>query len=124
MADNTKKKKEEPVEEGLPIWMATFADMMTLLFAFFVLLFSLSSPDPVKVSKMQDGMGDQPELKSFNASLLLKPIMLIRTKSDTNVNINEDLWSAIPEYSMEISASTNQGLKQLVEKVVSRLNDL
>ncbi len=64
------------------------------------------------------------ELKSFNASLLLKPIMLIRTKSDTNVNINEALWSAIPEYSMEISASTNQGLKQLVEKVVSRLNDL
>lgn len=64
------------------------------------------------------------ELKSFNASLLLKPIMLIRTKSDTNVNINEDLWSSIPEYSMEISASTNQGLKQLVEKVVSRLNDL
>ncbi|MDP6879212.1 MAG: GTPase ObgE [Candidatus Marinimicrobia bacterium] len=64
------------------------------------------------------------ELKSFNTSLLLKPIMLIRTKSDTNVNINEALWSAIPEYSMEISASTNQGLKQLVEKVVSRLNDL
>ena len=48
-------------------WLLTYADMMTLLFAFFVLLFSLSSPDPVKVSKMQDGMGDQPELKSFNA---------------------------------------------------------
>ena len=35
-------------EEGLPIWMQTFADMMTLLFAFFVLLYSMSSPDPVK----------------------------------------------------------------------------
>ena len=58
MADNTKKKKEEQVEEGLPIWMATFADMMTLLFAFFVLLFSMSTIDPVKVSAMEDAMNE------------------------------------------------------------------
>ena len=64
------------------------------------------------------------ELKSFNASLLLKPIMLIRTKSDITTNINESLWNSIPEYLMEISASTNQGLKQLVEKVVNKLNVL
>jgi len=64
------------------------------------------------------------ELKSFNASLLLKPIMLIRTKSDITTNIDESLWNSIPEYSMEISASTNQGLKQLVEKVVNKLNVL
>ena len=47
-------------------WLLTYADMMTLLFAFFVLLFSLSTIDPVKVSQLQDGMGDKPELKSFN----------------------------------------------------------
>jgi len=29
---------EDSVEEGLPGWFGTFADMMTLLFAFFVLL--------------------------------------------------------------------------------------
>ena len=58
MADNIKKKQEEQVEEGLPIWMATFADMMTLLFAFFVLLFSMSTIDPVKVSAMEDAMNE------------------------------------------------------------------
>ena len=51
-----KKKKKEQRDEGLPIWMATFADMMTLLFAFFVLLFSMSTIDPVKVSAMEDAM--------------------------------------------------------------------
>ena len=50
------KPKQEEVEEGLPIWMGTFADMMTLLFAFFVLLFSMATIDPVKVSAMQDAM--------------------------------------------------------------------
>ena len=52
------KKKKEEQEEGLPIWMATFADMMTLLFAFFVLLFSMATIDPVKVSAMQDSMAE------------------------------------------------------------------
>ena len=33
-------KGADTVEEGLPGWFGTFADMMTLLFAFFVLLFS------------------------------------------------------------------------------------
>lgn len=52
----TNKKQEQEVEEGLPLWMGTFADMMTLLFAFFVLLFSMATIDPVKVSAMQDAM--------------------------------------------------------------------
>ena len=59
MAEEPKKKKQEEKEEGLPIWMATFADMMTLLFAFFVLLFSMSTIDPVKVSAMEDAMNEQ-----------------------------------------------------------------
>ena len=50
------KKSKGQKDEGLPIWMATFADMMTLLFAFFVLLFSMSTIDPVKVSAMEDAM--------------------------------------------------------------------
>ena len=45
------------VEEGLPGWFGTFADMMTLLFAFFVLLAAISTIDPVKLENMADGMG-------------------------------------------------------------------
>ena len=39
------KKADTDVVEG---WMATFADMVTLLMAFFVLLYAMSDPDPGK----------------------------------------------------------------------------
>ena len=39
---------------------------MTLLFAFFVLLYSMSSPDPVKMSQIQDAMEKEQTLKSQN----------------------------------------------------------
>ena len=68
----SKKNIEQQIDEAVgsikeeQSWLLTYADMMTLLFAFFVLLFSMSTIDPVKISQLQDGMGDKPELKSFN----------------------------------------------------------
>jgi len=46
-------------DEGLPGWMGTFADMMTLLFAFFVLMFSMATMDPVKYSAFSDAQADK-----------------------------------------------------------------
>ena len=68
MNKNIEQIKEDAVNsiKEEQSWQITYADMMTLLFAFFVLLFSMSSLDPVKISQLQDGMGDMPELKSFN----------------------------------------------------------
>jgi len=51
------QKGAEQVDEGLPGWFGTFADMMTLLFAFFVLLAAMSTIDPVKYQEMADSMG-------------------------------------------------------------------
>ena len=48
-------KKNKKGGGGLPGWFATYSDMMTLLFAFFVLLFSLSTLDPVKLAEFADG---------------------------------------------------------------------
>ncbi len=46
------------VDEGLPEYFATFADMMTLLMTFFVLLFSMATLDPVKMADMAAAMQD------------------------------------------------------------------
>jgi chemotaxis protein MotB len=49
------RKKKEPEEmPGLPGWMATYADMVTLLLTFFVMLLAMANFDDVK--RMEDVM--------------------------------------------------------------------
>lgn len=45
-------------DPGLAPWMATFADMMSLLMCFFVLLLSFAEVDAVRFKKMADAMKD------------------------------------------------------------------
>lgn len=46
--------QEPPADEGLPAWMATFADMVTLLLCFFVLLLSFAEQSE---EKYRDALG-------------------------------------------------------------------
>lgn len=58
---------EKKPEAGAPLWMATFSDMMSLLLAFFVLLFSFSSMDDKKYAEiggsLKDAFGAQRKLE-------------------------------------------------------------
>ncbi|CCH47665.1 flagellar motor protein MotB [Pseudodesulfovibrio piezophilus] len=59
------KSSPPPQEEGIPAWMATFADMVTLLLCFFVLLLSFTNSDVTNFKMMmgsiQDALGVQLE---------------------------------------------------------------
>lgn len=46
------KKKAEEAKAGSPAWMATFSDLMNLLFCFFVLLYAMSSVDEQKFEQV------------------------------------------------------------------------
>jgi len=54
-----RRKKREPA--GIPEWMCTFGDMMSLLLCFFIMLFALSQITPIKweafVETLQARMG-------------------------------------------------------------------
>ena len=52
-------QEHEDKEEPKQAWLMTYADMMTLLFAFFVMMFAMSSPDPVKMSQIEDAMKEE-----------------------------------------------------------------
>ena len=65
MEDAPQKK----VAAGAPAWVLTFADLMSLLLAFFVLLFSFSEMDKQKFKElsgsMRDAFGVQREVPAF-----------------------------------------------------------
>lgn len=52
------KDNSPPPEEGLPPWMATFADMVTLLLCFFVLLLSFANNDLAKFKELLGSIRD------------------------------------------------------------------
>ena len=49
---------EEEKAAGAPLWMATFADLMSLLMCFFVLILSFSELDVIKYKQIADSMKD------------------------------------------------------------------
>ncbi|CCO22698.1 OmpA/MotB family protein [Maridesulfovibrio hydrothermalis] len=53
-----KAPSEPPPEDGLPPWMATFADMVTLLLCFFVLLLSFSNQDIANFESLKGSMAE------------------------------------------------------------------
>ena len=53
MSDGIQKKENLDVVDG---WMGTYGDMVTLLMAFFVLLYAFSDPDPGKMGELSSAL--------------------------------------------------------------------
>ncbi len=66
-------------ETGLPAWLATFADLMSLLMCFFVLLLSFAEIDAIRFKKMADSMRDAFGVqREIPANEIVKGISLIK----------------------------------------------
>ncbi|MBT6432702.1 MAG: hypothetical protein HOK28_06390, partial [Deltaproteobacteria bacterium] len=64
---------EEEEAAGAPLWVVTFADLMSLLMCFFVMLLSMSQLDVEKFKAMAEGMskglGAKPSVKLKDVSI-------------------------------------------------------
>lgn len=58
--NRNKPKPQVPDEEGSPAWMTTYADMITLVLTFFVLLFSFSTIDALKWKEIVSSLSGTP----------------------------------------------------------------
>ena len=103
--EKKKKKLECPAcEAGAPAWMATFADMATLLMAFFVLILSFTEMEDPSITKMLEGTMTEAFGVQRNKPSLEAPIgetiiaqQYKTTKSPAGVDAKEDTTTEEPE---------------------------
>jgi chemotaxis protein MotB len=123
-------KGRAQVEEGLPGWFATFADMMTLLLAFFVLLAAISTIDPVKLQEMAETMGKKvgktrKEAKAMNLADISKAVSAVVKKShlEESVEVTTSPKGVTIGISSDISfesgsAELKPGIIPILEKFI------
>ena len=107
-----KKKEEEcpKCETGAPAWMATFADMATLLMAFFVLILSFSS---VNVPKFEQVAGSLKLAFGIKRVVAKVSIPMAETIIVSTFTLSEAAPTVIPQPTQAVDDSTRRNIKQM-----------
>lgn len=71
----SRKKKEEERKAGAPEWMATYADTVTLLLCFFVLLFASSNVDSQKYKAIVHSLSGALGVLDSGTTISLEPLI-------------------------------------------------
>lgn len=80
-----------PPEAGIPAWMATFADMVTLLLCFFVLLLSFTNQDITNFRVMMGSVQEALGVQEDDASALAAPYAETSFQERRSVRENREI---------------------------------
>jgi chemotaxis protein MotB len=139
MSDEEKCPECPP--EGLPAWMGTFADLMSLLMCFFVLLLSFAEMDAMKFKRLAGSMAqafgvqnkinvkDIPKGTSIIAQEFSPgrpeptPINEIYQRTDDLTELTLDVECA-EEYEVEAGSQDSQAGVQMPQQIVEQVEKL
>lgn len=97
----SREKKPQEQKAGLPEWLATYGDLVTLLMCFFVLLFAFSSIDAQKFEAVMQSFQGSAGILSGGKTLTDGPLV----------------FNGMPEAQTTESPEESQKLQELKEKV-------
>ncbi len=126
---NEQGGREEEVEEGAPMWVVTFGDMMSLLLCFFVLIVSFSSMDVIKyrslVGSLRSAFGSQQAIANKvitgqTTAINMGPSQPGRD-SMTEEALEDDLVSAVENEGMTGQATLHRTDRGMVLRVRSNV---
>lgn len=104
-------RKKQSKQDGAPAWMVTYADMVTLLLTFFVLL--LSMMELKKEQKLMEFMEAIKQAFGYRGGVRQMPLEPVMDPK--NVNLTEML--VVPIYTQDFSKSNDEGVRGKREKV-------
>jgi len=114
-------------------WLTTYADMMTLLMTFFVLLFAMSTLDPVKLEQFGQSMGEhqgsRKKSKKVSLSQINKEVkkLVKNQKLQEQVKVRMDARGVTLEIASDLafnvgSADLSRPIQSFLIKLVSTMN--
>jgi chemotaxis protein MotB len=111
-------------EEGLPAWLATFADLMSLLMCFFVLLLSFAEIDAVRFKKMAESMKDAFGVqREIPASEIVKGISVIKQEFSPSTIPEPSPIDEVRQQTMEEDKEELKVDDAMVEAVEQQLQE-
>ena len=126
-------KLDHDGEEGDELWIMSYADMVTLLFGFFVILYSFSTLDDKKFDQMTEKVAEafkstEPKKRSEHIGGISEEARQTRAFQMlvSMLNLGDTLNDAIPriERSFSNGKSTEQAKKLLLEKAAGEHKEI
>ncbi len=118
-----KKEHKAPDEPSAPFWMTTYADMVTLLFAFFVLLLSFANMDEVKFEEAAHSLkGALGVLKRHESITNQKHIQV----TDEEMNRRMDIYKsmvALDEMAEDLDMQDNISIEATDRGMLIKMGD-
>ncbi len=112
-------KKKHPEHVNHERWLVSYADFITLLFAFFVVLFASSQSDKKKQLKLSEAMQTAfTPLGTFDAHSKTPPLTDINASAITN-SIPSPIVRPLPSASTESLEETEARLRKLIAEQVA-----
>lgn len=119
MADEEQKCPECP--PGAPLWMCTFADLMSLLMCFFVLLLSFATMDAAKYKQvagsMKDAFGVQREKIPVDSSVMKGNEVISASFTTVPLQVQMQMAKYFAEETAEGSIETEYSPEGLILRI-------
>ena len=109
----SKKQDDHVCEEGAPLWMATFSDMVTLIMVFFILMYAIASKN---VSTFKSAIIGA-EAKSIGVLEALNAVEIQETLRNLQTTKSPDIISEISELAEDMNLDIEVSNAKIIVRV-------